>query len=131
MSTDRRDLWRGRLQGIAIALAAITLIGGAAALGIWWVNRPRTPNLGAPIYRGSTLERSIENAEDRITTHYLLAPADREQLFDYYRSTGADCSEGMCHADLTPCGTYYAYISGTTEGVTRYALEIRREDCSQ
>src|SRR5438105_2469834 len=114
------DLARGRLQGILIALAAVVLIAGLAALGYWWLNRPQTPNVGAPVYSGSKLESTINNTADQITTHYLLAPASRNDLFDFYKGKGADCSEGMCSGEVTPCGKYYAYISGTTNGVTRY-----------
>lgn len=116
------------MQGLLIALALIVLLAAAALALQWWRNRP--PDLGAPVYPRSTIERSIENTEDQITTHYVIAPATRDELFDFYESRAADCSEGMCFDELA-CGTYYAFIGGTTQGVTRYALEIRKEGCGQ
>lgn len=121
------DLKRGRLQGVVITLTVAALIGCGVLVVQWWLNR--MPDLGAPVYPRSAVERTIENDEYGITTYYVTAPTNRDELFDFYEKRGADCSEGICFDDLE-CGTYYAYISGTVQGVTRYALEVRKEGCS-
>lgn len=120
------DLHRGRWQGILIAVAILIILGAGYLLVTWW--NTRTPDVGAPVYPGSTLENTIETAPGD-TTYHLTAPAARESLFAFYQSEGASCGEGMCYGPITPCGEYYAYISGTTQGVTRIALEVDTSTC--
>jgi hypothetical protein len=116
------------MQGLLIAVAILAILGVVYLLVTWW--NGRVPDIGAPIYPGSRLENTILTAPGDVTYH-LTTPATRESLFAFYQNEGATCGEGMCYGPASPCGDYYAYISGTTQGVTRIALEVDTSTCDQ
>ena len=98
------DLRRGRVQGIVIALGIVAIAGIGIALAVWYLNRPQTPDVGAPVYQGAKLERTIENHEDAITSYYFLAPANRDQLFDFVDTVRNHLQVRLaCLEVFTPC----------------------------